>query len=281
MKRPLEELEAKFDTKIRSLEKQLEHIDELDVNMRIEVACQMAVNLRVLFCYSGGESLAKQCDYCDKIIFPFRGGAEILNILPTYSMVSIKIKDDIVKFNALDDINNELMIPKLYLNMENWLSEIVINFKNRNYQPLSRNTIIKIIADNEGGAHVGSSMHRIVEYVRTNNVMPIQVVYGDKVCEADCSNLLIETLIAISRDAVFAYKHYICANYKRVGMFEKKVCKIKYDNGNSYMVMPQEDFDISSYLDIYDYKAELEKVVVGIYRFKYMRRISCDVAIVK
>ena len=210
MTRTVSELRKIFKRKITIIEKNLDLIfqEEPLSELRQEVAIQIAVILRAMFCYSGGESLIKTAQMEDSLYFPLYDSLTPFNELGDYLLVGNQCKNSKCTFlSDTSSINLDgTQVPTILMTYYSWVNQIVIDLKTSEYAPLSRNEIIKIVAD-KVGAHVDTTIHPFVELIESTNVMPFHVVIAGEECLADCSNLLTETIITIAKEVVFAYKY--------------------------------------------------------------------------
>ena len=127
------------------------------------------------------------------------------SILPDYRLVSITVKDLHATFSS-SDLHDTSKVYPVWLSYERWLEEIVIDFKQSEYEPISRKRIIRLISDKQG-AHVDNNVIKFVDLARSQNVMPISFFCSDgQDCTYDCANLLVETVITIAKEVVYAYE---------------------------------------------------------------------------
>lgn len=271
MKKDFNELLVNFGTKVERIRQLLIDVKKLEIGspMRAEIAMDIAVILRAILCYgSGTESLVKRCRLDEKIIFPFYNSLDMYNILPSYQLVMVASSNQNATFQVRDDLTCEKKIPKVYLSFQTWMNEVVINFKNREYDPLSRLKVVKLIADKEG-AHVDSNIDESVEYIRNNNVFPLTIIIGNEQCTYNGMNLLYETIIGIATEFVFAYEHYIINHSDRIGVDQDYYYKIQYKDAKSFLHATQAQPRLQGYLQTYDYDVPCEQIVVGQYYMKY------------
>ncbi len=209
MKRCELELRKTFKRKVGAIEKFLEmaYKEEPLSELRQEISTQIAVNLRVLFCKSGSEPLITNARMEDYLLFPLYDRLTPFNELGDFLLVGCQCKELKCTFKSETAFRLDgKQVPTTWLSYQSWLYQIVIDIKSADYAPLSRFEIIKLLADREG-AHVDPRIHPFVSLIESNNVMPFRIMIKDKECEADCCNLLCETIITIAKEVVFAYKY--------------------------------------------------------------------------
>ena len=209
MKRSELELRKTFKRKVAAIEKYLEMISQEEplAELRLEMSVQMAVNLRSLFCHSSCEPLITSARMEDHLIFPLYDRLTPFNEQRDYMLVGCQCKEQKCTFKSeAAYLLDGTQVPSTWLSYQSWINQIVIDIKAAEYAPLSRLEVIKILADREG-AHVDPKVHPFVRLIESKNVMPFIVVIEGKECEADCGNLLCETIITMAKEVVFAYKY--------------------------------------------------------------------------
>lgn len=208
-RRTILELRKTFKRKISALEKELDIIshEELFSESRREFAIQIAMNLRAMFCHSGGEPLIQTAQIDKDLLFPLYDRLTPFNELPDFLLVGNQCKDNHCTFQSDTTIRLDgTQVPSTLISYYGWINQIVIDLKSAEYAPLSREDVIKIIADRDG-AHIDPRIDPFVELIESSNVMPFHVIIGDKKCPADCSNLLCESIITMAKEVIFAYKY--------------------------------------------------------------------------
>lgn len=97
MKRTTLELWKMFRTKVVSIEKLLDMVSQEDLlsEQRKELLALIAVELRALFCFSGGEPLMKTAEMTKDMIFPLYDRLTPFNELSNFILVvNDRIKDN-------------------------------------------------------------------------------------------------------------------------------------------------------------------------------------------
>lgn len=209
MKRSELELRKTFKRKVTVIEKYLDMVcqEEPLSELRQEISSQIAVNLRALFCKSSCEPLISSARMESYLIFPLYNSLTPFNELGDFLLVSNQFKEQKCTFKSETDFRLDgTQVPSIWLSYKSWINQIVIDIKAADYAPLTRLEIIKIMADREG-AHVDPRIHPFVNLIESKNVMPFRVMIGDNECEADCSNLLCETIITMAKEVTFSYKY--------------------------------------------------------------------------
>lgn len=206
MNRAITDLRKRYNRKICAIEKflALASVEDLFSEVRKEILAQVAVELRSLFCYSGGESLIVKAQMETTMFFPLHDPMSPFNELSQFLLVGCNYSSKQCTFFSSVELNGK--IAKNWLSFYSWVNEVVVDIKADGYPPLSRLDVIKIIADKEG-AHVDEGIHPFIELIESTNVMPIRFFIGDSECQGDCSNLLYETIYSIATEAVYSYKH--------------------------------------------------------------------------
>ena len=238
MKRSIIELRKLFKRKISLMEKLLSMASKEDVlsDARQELLVQIAVELRAMFCNSGGPALIRSAELSRTMIFPFHNPLTAFNELRQFLLVECQIKDKKSTFVKSIDLRD--MIAVTWLSYESWINEIVIDIKKEGYPPLTRHEVIKLLADKEG-AHVDVNVAPFVELIESEDVKPLSFFIDGEECEGDCHNLLSETVFSIAEEVVYSYRH-VCFPILRerepdndfvVGVFDfsdEKIKRYKY-----------------------------------------------------
>ena len=209
MKRSELELRKTFKRKVDAIEKYLEMVSQEEPlsELRQELGVQIAVNLRSLFCHSSCEPLITSAHLENYLIFPLYDRLTPFNELRDFLLVGNQCKEQQCTFKSETAYRLDgTQVPSTWLSYQSWINQIVIDIKAEDYPPVSRLEIIKILADKEG-AHVDPKIHPFVRLIESNNVMPLKIMIEDKECEADCSNLLCESVITMAKEVVFSYKY--------------------------------------------------------------------------
>ena len=183
MKQSVIELRKTFRTKIAKIEKFLKLADgeELLSDERREMLASVAVELRALFCYSGGDPLIKTAGMTEELIFPLYDTNEPFSVLSEFMLVKQnEFVNDICTFKAHTKIPLDgTRLSKYWLSYKSWINEIVVDFKHEGYPPKSRADIIKIVAD-KTGAHVDPEGHQFLDLMDPNyNGWLVISLYGE------------------------------------------------------------------------------------------------------
>lgn len=239
MKRSVVDLRKKLKAKINAIESFLKLVTQegLEPDQREEFISQIAVELRVLYCYSNGDPLIRTAQMEKQLYFPLCSRITPLNELKDFILVGMHAQNGVCTFSSIADLDRNRLYSD-WLSYQSWINEVVVDIKTEEYPPLSRAEVIKLVANKEG-AHVDIEIPRFVELINTTNVMQVSYFVGDKEYDADCRNLLYETILSIAKEAVFSY-HYTA----------------------NLVMLQQKKSDFS--LAVYDYSGEKTK------RYKYM-----------
>lgn len=207
MNRSVVELKKRLRAKISAIESflKLATQEDLEPDQREEIISQIAVELRVLYCYSSGDPLIITAQMDKQLHFPLCSRNAPLNELNDFLLVGFHVQNEECTFSSIAELDCNRLYSD-WLSYRSWINEVVVDIKTEGYPPLSRAEVIKIIANKEG-AHVDIEIPRFVELINTTNVMQVRFVVGDKEYEADCRNLLYETILSIAQEAIFSY-HY-------------------------------------------------------------------------
>lgn len=207
MRRNVEELKRTFDNKITIMEELLSLAlkEELLSFKRKEYLVLVAVELRTLFCHSGGEPLITTAQLEKDMIFPLHNMLSPFNELNELLLVGSYCDKRKCTFQTAISLDGT-SVASVWLSYKSWIHQIVIDLKTAEYTPLSREEVIKLVAD-RNGAHVDPRLHPLDELIETTNVMPLRIMIGGEECEADCSNLLCESICSIANEVIYAYKN--------------------------------------------------------------------------
>lgn len=207
MKRELSTLRRTFGEKISLMENLLNQARKAEVlsEQRTEMAALIAVMLRSLFCKDrSGIPLISSSQLEYNFIFPLRSSLEVYNELKGTMLVEYRINKEMCTFSASSLSPDQ--VPVNYLSFFSWINEVVIDFKEEGYPPLSREDVIKIVAD-KNGAHYDVNLDKYSACLETGNVVFLDVVMDGRKCLFDCRNLLTETILSIADEVVFSYKY--------------------------------------------------------------------------
>lgn len=209
MKRSELELRKTFKRKVDAIGKLLEMVSQEEPlsELRQEMAVLMAVNLRSLFCYSSCKPLITNARMENCLIFPLYDRLTPFNELGDFLLVGSHCQEQKCTFKSETAYRLDgTLVPSTWLSYQSWINQIVIDIKATDFPPLTRLDVIKILADREG-AHVDPRIHPFVRLIESNSVIPFEIIIEGKECEADCSNLLCETIITMAKELVFVYKY--------------------------------------------------------------------------
>ena len=203
-------LRDKFKTKIDALKKQLQGVfqEPPQSALRIELAAEIAVILRNLFCYSGGRPLIKTAQMDKELLFPFNNHMAALNELSDIILVSSCSRGNNCTFeSSLPFELDGTKVPSTWLTYQSWINHIVVDLKMEGYPPLTRENVIKILADKDG-AHTDENIDPFLASLKTTYGTLLNMTIANEDCEVKCSNLLGETVLSIAIEAVFAFDYH-------------------------------------------------------------------------
>ena len=271
MKKTVKELKETFNAKISKLKEQIDIAEKQPLNSidREETANTMAVILRVLLA-DREKSLCVRCNYDKVLLFPLVGADTMaaLNILQDYRLVAFTINNLHASFSSVD-LEDVSKIYPVWLSFDRWLEEIVIDFKQSGYEPIARKRIIKLISDKQG-AHVDDDIIKFVELARSENICPVTVIGPEgQNCTYDCSNLLVETIISISKELVYSYE--LSRDFYPSILSESKwwLYTQVFDEGKKYIVCSE---NINAYNTNNYYNCSISKEKLTAYKIKFRNR---------
>lgn len=210
--RTTSELERVFQQKIRYVAEQVKNATQKPLlsEMREEYANQIAVALRTLVTFTSScESLAKRCGYDKKLFFPLYDPIAACSLIPQYNLVNVTWNNEKMgTFCVKDDLDDNQKVRTTYMTFDCWKSESVIDFLSNDFAPLSREQVIRIVAD-KLGAHVDSKIEEHLFKVETDHILPVFLEADGTVYYGDGKNLFTETVLGIAKELVFACK-YTC-----------------------------------------------------------------------
>lgn len=267
-KRTLSETEKEFSKRIDYLAEQIKNAlqQPVSTDMREEYANSIAVTLRALVTYTTScESLCKQCNYDNVLFFPLYSSMAAQNLLPQYNLVGVSCNgnDKTCVFCVNNDIDSKDIVRSTYMTFEKWKNEVIIDFLSDDFKPLSRENVVRIVAD-KLGAHVDSTIEEHLYKIEHDDVLPIIIEQNGIKYKGDGRNLFCETIIGIAMELVFAC-HYtmwsqfpIAINPRKATVYQQDfdgvqkytVCYL--DNINAYNANPYFPCIVSKYpLKIY------------------------------
>lgn len=207
--RTKEELEKAFRLELREFEKNYSEainysiLDEMR-EMKISI---LALSLRKLLIDSPKmNSLVSQLGIRDSLWFSpictFSGSDYAGNIVPVYPLIETQFDSE--KFYCKSIIHKSN--SNLRFGLDAWLNEIVIDSKcERKYKP-TRLDVIRVIADQEGGAHYDEKHDNA--YFEIINNYAFEIVKPDGSIINLCNNLYFETLLSIAFEFLESVKEY-------------------------------------------------------------------------
>lgn len=228
--RTVEELKDVFDAKINRIRRDLDvALHETETRIRREYAVSIAVTLRSMFCEdsSGGTPLIRSSNIERHILFPHQAGPQALNLLPYFGNLGLNINND----KGIISFDGQYTHPNCFLSSFDWLYEIVVDFMRKDFPPLSRNDIIKTVADKEG-AHYDPAIEKNIYLIENTNVASVQVVYKEKDIDIDCSNLFTEMILSIATDLIYAYDGFCNVGVKTLNLSNSKLYKYDFSDYN-------------------------------------------------
>ena len=240
-----------FEQKIQYLTEQIAIATNKPIlsAIREEYANNIAVALRSMVTYTSScESLMKRCGFDYSVFFPLYDSIAALNILPQYNLVQIfwNSKNRMGTFCVADDIDNKEIVRKTYMTFDNWKNESVIDFHSNDFPPLSREKVIRIVAD-KLGAHVDSRIEEHLYKVESDHILPIFFEQDGTVYYGDGRNLFTETILGIAKELVFAYTYSSWKNLVSAGKPESYLYTQDYQGAKKYVVHKICDIKINAY----------------------------------
>lgn len=207
--RTRQELEKAFRLELKEFEKNYREaicypvLDE----MREMKASILALSLRKLLIDSSNmTSLVSQLGIRNDIWFSpictFSSSDWAGNLVPVYPLIDTKIDGTKFYCRSITHKSNS----NLRFGLDAWLNEIVIDPKGeRKYKP-TRLDVIRVIANQEGGAHYDGEHNEV--YSEIINNYAFEVVRPDGSVINLCNNLYFETLLSIAFEFLESIKEY-------------------------------------------------------------------------
>ena len=273
-KRTLSDLEKEFSKRIDYLAEQVKNALQHPVSseMREEYANSIAVTLRTLVTYTTGcESLCKQCNYNNLLFFPLYSPIAAQNLLPQYNLVGVSCNgnDKTCVFFVNDDLDNKEIVRSIYLTFEKWKNEVIIDFLSDDFKPLSRENVIRIVAD-KVGAHVDSAIEEHLYKIEHDNILPITVEQNGIKYKGDGRNLFCETIIGIAIELVFAVHYTMWKQFPAVHNAKSAtVYQQDYDGVQKYTVSY---FNINAYNANPYFPCSVTEYPLNVYRLPFRER---------
>ncbi|MBQ0010332.1 MAG: hypothetical protein KBS76_04445 [Ruminococcus sp.] len=281
-KRTPAELEKEFSDRIEFLSAQVKSALQLPIasDMRTQYANTIAVTLRALVTYTTNcESLCKRCNYDSSLFFPLYSPMAAQNLVPQYNLVGVSCngKDKTCVFCVNEDLDNKDIVRSTYMTFEKWKNEIIIDFLSNGFKPLSRENVIRIVAD-KLGAHVDSAIEERLYKIENDDILPITVVQNGIKYKGDGRNLFCETIIGIAIELVFAF-HYTMWYQFPVAMNAKPatVYQQDYDGVQKYTVCYLDN--INAYNANHYFSCTVTKYPLKMYRLPFREKIF-DIGII-
>jgi len=236
-KKTHDELSSKLKYGVRFIEEELGRMEILSPEdpMRLEIAAAIATKLRVFVADSkNNHSLIKQLGIKDSLLFPveFVNGPDLAsNLIFSSRLVGIQVSAD-------NRLYCEPIIPKyshrLSCTFSVWLDEIIIDSKGNDSILVSRNDVIRILADKEGGAHEDPYYHEDYFEINYNNGFCIFDSNGKK--HTLENNYYVESLVVIATeflDAISTFRSNILGKSKTVEKTRFNAIQITYIESNN------------------------------------------------
>lgn len=181
---------------------------EVMTPIRAEYASGVAVCLRALLSKdSRGIPLIQSSGHYRKMLFPLINVIGPFNQLPGTDLVGMTIIDNQCMYRFDGEVIPKDKVPYVLLAYDDWMDEVVCDFKLKDYPPLSRAELIKIVAD-KTGAHFDVDIEKNINLIETHNVMPLRFFVGDNEAEADTSNLFTEIILSIASELLYAHDYF-------------------------------------------------------------------------
>ena len=274
MKRDLSRLRKAYGEKIALLERLLNQAKQETVlsEQRNELAALIAVMLRSLFCKDqSGKPLITSAQLENDFVFPLRNNLEAFNELKGTMLVGYRINGNKCCFNSIS-LSAE-QVPSYYLAFNSWISEIVVDFKMEGYPPLSREEVIKIIAD-KNGAHYDVILDKYSACLESGKLVFLHFVIDGQNCLFDSRNLFAETLLSIADEVLFSYKYLRRPELTEPSKSEKVLNVFDYSVENrkryKYSICPQ---NINKYNTNKYYQCLITTHPLVTYNLKFRERV--------
>lgn len=207
--RTKEELEKAFRIEIKDFENCFYRACKLNVfdEMREKEISNLATILRKLLIDSSKmSSLVSQMHIREDILFPpictFSSSDYAGNLVSIYPLIYSKYENG--KFFCRAFFHKSK--SNLRINLDTWLHEIVIDPKGEQKYKPTRQDIIRMIADKEGGAHYDENHDETYSEIVGNYAF--EIVHPDDSVTSLSNNVYFETLLSISYEFIQAISEY-------------------------------------------------------------------------
>ena len=236
----IQQLKHTFQQKIEYLREQITAAISKPImsDIREEYANNIAVVLRALVTYSTScESLAKRCDYDKTLYFPLYSPMAAQNLLRQYKLVGLtwNPSNKMGTFNVIDDLDDPEKVRCVQMTFESWKNESVIDFHSNDFPPLSREKVIRIVAD-KLGAHVDSKIEEHLYKTESDHILPVFFEQNGTIYYGNGRNLFTETIIGIAKELVFAYTYTNWTTLHSAGEPAYYLFTQDYNNTKKYTV---------------------------------------------
>ena len=261
VKKTIDQLKKELSQKVKGIETILSQAlkCELESDERIECSNIIASSLRAVLWgdrHNGFKSLVERVGLDRKLLFPIYSYASWMNIMPTYNLLQFSISEAGTKVSIINEVFKTGGMWSIYLTFDSWLNEVVIDTKLKDVEPLSRLSIVKIIADT-AGAHVDDNVEKHVFEMSKHDLLPVVVKDGIEIprnLEVKTQSIFCETLLAIAKELVDSYETWTRLSSRIIGPSDKVVRLQRYLNGKTtnvslkYCVLEKNlPFEINAY----------------------------------
>jgi len=274
----INELESKLHEGIRYIRKLLQDVSNISFSdsMRTEIACSIATKMRVLLVDTKMcKSLLNQLGIKDKILFPIEPKTNDLasNLVFSSLLVGLRVSTK-GEFYCIPQLPSfDLRLSGTF---QTWFDEIVIDTKGNDFSLVSRSNVIRILSDNEGGAHEDPSYNNDYYNVVFNNGFRIVWENGEE--KGLANNFFVEALFVIANEFLFAvdtFYKYIKGKLRYIKETRFNAVSISYlkDDkslyGRRYVRNPNENINIVVQIG-FDYYRKAQYMISVLREYKYV-----------
>ena len=170
-----EDLHAQFADQTKFIQRSIQYYDDGDHSE----AKRIAVSLRILFNETrNSRSLLSLLGLENKLLLWSSGGLYTpSNLLSSWTLLSMSISGAKQIFQPLLDDN---LGSTFYLDFDDWWNEVIFDDKN---SQLTRRDIVRIVANQDGGAHVDPEFKEEYSNLVRNNSLGFFMDYNGEVFE--------------------------------------------------------------------------------------------------
>ena len=207
MKKTTQDIMAKFEASVAMLKELLAQAEERDYAdaLRAEYAVEVATKLRMLLSSNRGDPLLRHARLMQKYLF-----TSFYMTPLTASANNMLFEPRLLELSA--DSNRAAWVPQKaktqnpFYTFDAWWHEIVIDNKHQQASHISRQDVVTILANKEGGAHFVDSYEP--EYWQTVFDSGVEYIDENGAHHPTVNNAFSETVFSIASEFLLAYQYY-------------------------------------------------------------------------